>query len=53
MICKSDWIKARRDNRDSTHFNWICPNCGKVESAYWGQCMKCGSQLNPIKEELK
>ena len=28
--------------------DWICPNCGKVESAYWGQCLKCGSILNPV-----
>ena len=22
-----------------------CPKCGPVQSAYWGQCLKCNSQL--------
>lgn len=34
----------------STYQKWTCPNCGKVDSAYWGQCLKCNATLNPIKE---
>jgi len=28
---------------------WTCPKCGTVESAYFGQCLKCNIQLNAIK----
>jgi predicted RNA-binding Zn-ribbon protein involved in translation (DUF1610 family) len=43
---------TNKDNtRNSTYQHWICPNCGEVESAYWGQCLKCGAVLNPIKEK--
>jgi len=33
---------------------FICPNCGEVQSAYWGQCLKCGAMLKsiPIKKEV-
>lgn len=36
--------------KNSTYQKWICPKCGEVESAKFGQCLKCGSQLNPIKD---
>jgi len=43
---KKEEEKYKKYPQPSTPQKWICPNCGKVEIAYWGQCLMCGSQLN-------